>query len=721
MGIVTAHLFWAYVAYSQRSQASFGPYVETPTPVPPVSVAIHATATRPLPVILVTSAGRTGVETYTLTSGGRCLRQGAYPTARVPAQIALADVDADGTDEIISLSADGYHVEVLATAEGRGVSAVYRLEHRAQRFVVADINNDRWKDLLLFGRNMAGIDVLTGSRTGTFTAGPLLFPEASVSDVVAVDLNGDRLTDLVVVQWLSDRLVFTFGLGHSLFTEQVSLDLPAEPGRISFMSVNKRQTLRFLVTLPGMQAVAHVIGDPTGAFALRETIPVPGDPLAVGFALINDDLLPDMVATTTAGMAVALGNSSVTFSAPTIFGAGAESSSWTLGDVDGDGKTDIVMADGRGRRIVVLGNAYQSGLAAWPREYAAGIAPAAVTVTDWTDDGVEDVLVANAGSSTISLFTGTQPGRLQGQRSLAVPGSPGELATAHDVTGRPVAIVAVDPVEEKLVIARRNGVFEQARVLTLATAEAPRLLRAEIDRTSGRLLIAVRNGRSAANRSPLALYEEIAGQQFIERTYRFTLPTTITAMASGDLIGNGKDDLFLGLRERQGKQASVALAPAQLGYDFRRIQSILTLPDTAMTLRLLTVSDADQDGVIDVLMFTGQPGRMLGLAYGGPGGVLAFDSTWIDGVNPADETALVVRDVNGDGWQDIVYLDVIRDAVYALYGMGVRRFADPVLVLPADGAESFALRQAAVSGDVEIVLAHRKRNTITVHQGAFGS
>ena len=66
--------------------------------------------------------------------------------------------------------------------------------------------------------------------------------------------------------------------------------------------------------------------------------------------------------------------------------------SWTLADVDGDRKTDIVIADAHENRIVILGNAQQSGLAAWPAEYATGVRPAAVTVADWTGDGVEDVL-----------------------------------------------------------------------------------------------------------------------------------------------------------------------------------------------------------------------------------------------------------------------------------------------------------------------------------------
>ena len=78
----------------------------------------------------------------------------------------------------------------------------------------------------------------------SFREGPLLFPESSAGDLVALDLNGDRITDLVLVHWLSDRMAVYFGIGQCAFSEQVSLTLPAEPGRISVTAVQKRQVLR---------------------------------------------------------------------------------------------------------------------------------------------------------------------------------------------------------------------------------------------------------------------------------------------------------------------------------------------------------------------------------------------------------------------------------------------------------------------------------------------
>ena len=719
MGVFAAHLFWAYAAYSQRSGVSFGPYVETGTPGVPVAVAVHVSALAPLPTILVAYNGRTGVDEYSLTSGGHCVAVASYATARQPGFLSLADIDADGNEELVILSEDGSHIEIQRPGERQGQRTLFRLDQRAQRLVVADIDNDGRKDILYFGRNMAGVGTLVGGRYGSFKQGPLLFPETSAGDLVAADLNGDRIMDLVLVQWLSDRLAVYFGIGQYQFSEQVTLALPGEPGRIAFMPVQRKQVLRFLVTLPANNAVLHVVGNPAGELVLRDTIPLSGHPGAVSFALVNEDQLPDMVVSTTNGLAVALGTTSTTFGPLTLFGAGAGSPSWTLADVDGDRKTDIVLADERDRRIVILGNAQQTGLAAWPAEYATGVRPAAVTVTDWTGDGVEDILVANNGSASIGLFEGTTPGRLFGQRTLTVPGEPEDVRVVPGEFPRPWTIVTVDPTTEQIGVIRRAERFERSRVLMVPTPPGPRFLMAETDRITGRLVIGIRSGNGTSGKPPLLLYQEISGQQFVERSYRFSLPVTITSMASGSFAGHGKPDVVLAFRERPPRASSVALAPAQANYDFRKIQRLVTLPDSTLSIKLLGSGAVDGDSLPDLLMFTGAPSRRMYVAYGDSGGSVQLDPIVVEGIDPIDEDGMVVRDVNGDGRADVVYMDGARDGVYALFGLGHRRFSEPVLVLPAHGAEHFGLRISPVTGLLDVVLSHPRKHTLTVHAGAF--
>lgn len=65
----------------------------------------------------------------------------------------------------------------------------------------------------------------------------------------------------------------------------------------------------------------------------------------------------------------------------------------------------------------------------------------------------------------------------------------------------------------------------------------------------------------------------------------------------------------------------------------------------------------DGDSLPDLLMFTGAPALRMYVAYGDSGGSVRLDPIGVDGIDPIDEDGIVVRDVNGDGRNDIVYMD----------------------------------------------------------------
>lgn len=719
-GLFTVQLFWAYVAYSQRSLLSFGPYVELSMVSPPSAVSVVVSRSSPLPDILVAYRDRTGLDRCRLSPGGRLVQDGFVLSSIPVAAMTAADLDGDGMQEVVVLSTDGYQAEIIKPETDGRVRSLIRLDHRAQRVLVADITNDGIRDLLFYGRNMAGVETRIGGRDRRFREGPLLFPELSAGDIIAADLNGDRITDLVLLHWLSECLVVHFGIGREMFSEQVTLPLPSEPGRMAFMPVGGRRTLRFVVTLPEQHAVAHIIGTPAGEFALRETIAMPARPLAVAFALVNEDQLPDLVVSTTGGFAVALGASATRLMPVSEFGAGAESVSWVLEDIDADRKPDLVIGDKRSNKLVVLGNARHSSFVAWPREYAAGVQPDALTVGDCTNDGQDDVLVANAGSSSVSVFVNNGGGAFLGQRTIPVPGKPGTIRLVRSEGNGLSTIVSLHPAIEELGITRFSGSIENPRLMRVPTEPRPVLLLAEADPATHYLRILVRNIQNGSGRAPLALFEEIGGGQFLEHTYRSTLPTTITAMTVGDVSGSMKRDLVMALRDRATRQTTISIAPAHAGYDFRQTQPLFSIADTNAVVRYLWNGPLNNDSYTDLLLYFSHPRPMLGYAYGAVAGTLALDSIWTTGLTITKEQALALRDADGDGRTDIVYLDGERDGVYCMYGSHGGRFSEPRLVTRANGVESFALGNFDAASGTSIVLTHPARNTVSIHSGLFG-
>ncbi len=114
------------------------------------------------------------------------------------------------------------------------------------------------------------------------------------------------------------------------------------------------------------------------------------------------------------------------FSAATLR---AGSVPWSVGsgDVTGDGKADLVVADYGAATVSVLAGDGAGGFAA-PVAYGTGADPHGVAVADLNGDGVDDVVVTNWGDATISVLLARGDGTLGPAVTYDVSDQPSQIA-----------------------------------------------------------------------------------------------------------------------------------------------------------------------------------------------------------------------------------------------------------------------------------------------------
>ncbi|MCH7702528.1 MAG: VCBS repeat-containing protein [Planctomycetes bacterium] len=87
------------------------------------------------------------------------------------------------------------------------------------------------------------------------------------------------------------------------------------------------------------------------------------------------------------------------FGAHVLYGAGNGPSSVAIGDLDGDGDADLVVANSSDDNVSVLLNNGDGTFAAHVL-YGVGNGPSSVAIGDLDGDGDADLAVVNAGSAT---------------------------------------------------------------------------------------------------------------------------------------------------------------------------------------------------------------------------------------------------------------------------------------------------------------------------------
>src|SRR5208337_4191608 len=132
-------------------------------------------------------------------------------------------------------------------------------------------------------------------------------------------------------------------------------------------------------------------------------------------------------------VSVLLGNGDGTFQKPVQYATGYGPYALVVGDFNGDGRTDLAVANFDDNDVsVLLGNG--DGTFQDQKTYAAGTGPCALVAGDFNGDGLTDLAVANYLSNDVSVLLGNGDGTFQNQVRYAAGFGPSALV-AGDFTG----------------------------------------------------------------------------------------------------------------------------------------------------------------------------------------------------------------------------------------------------------------------------------------------
>ncbi|MBX2992210.1 MAG: VCBS repeat-containing protein [Bacteroidetes bacterium] len=618
----------------------------------------------------------------------------------------------------VSILEGGNSISIIKKGPGDSAEEVnIPLSHQVQNCIVADLNNDRRNDILLYGKTAAGVVTFLAHEDGTYKAGPVLFPDISISDLRAADINGDGITDLLALNWLSNQLTIFYGIGKLVFTEQVAVQLPAEPYELAVTPVSKDRTFSVAISFQDAQQIRVYSGNSLGDYRATATLPVGGRPAGLEFSYLNNDEIPDLVSSTSKGILVWLGTSATSFSSRTVFGAGRSIVSWQLADVDGDGKVDCVLLDKTTQRLVCMLNTDYSG-SVEATEYAVGMSPMGLVVADFNGNDRVDIAVANSQSSSLSFLFNRGGGRFTGQVVVPISDNPTFLRRASSLVAGQHTVLVSHAKDDKVTVVTVADNARQSKAFSVPTGNMPFVVSANHE--SDELKFLVRSRRANEKAYSLSLFEQISQRQFVERSLRPTLPTTIAAVNITEEQKHGTFRLLFATNDRTTKRTTVWAGTSDNSFEVTTTSPLFSYPDSPATTRFVAGTHLNGDSLEDVLFVLGPPRNELGVWYRMPQSVGRDSIEWIRNVQPAGDDAIIVRDVNGDTLTDLVFVDALRRAVVVCYGTERRGFRVPQAIVPADGVYSIRVASLRDPGVYDLILSNTERGTVSILSNPFG-
>jgi hypothetical protein len=332
---------------------------------------------------------------------------------------------------------------------------------------------------------------------------------------------------------------------------------------------------------------------------------------AVAIGDIDGDGKPDLVTAATSNtLTVALGYGDGRFQpplSPITIPAVTSFSSVKLADLNGDKKLDIIAADPSGNQVWVLLN-QGGGRFGTPTALATGLSPMSIAVADLNGDGNADIITANQNGNSVSILLGNGDGTFQPHQDYTVDSRPLAVAIADfNMDGHPDLVTANSVGNSVTVLLNKgDGTFRPGMDIPITV---PQPLPGDV------LDVAVSSPSGVA-------VGDFNGDGYTDLVTANSGWASVTVM-----LGNG-DGSF-------GVQQTI---------DTLTYQSNPTDPINPDSPNAVVAADLDGDGFVDIA-FTEPKHGSIGLLSGKGDGTFVARVDYVAGESPA---ALVVANLNGD-------------------------------------------------------------------------
>jgi hypothetical protein len=288
----------------------------------------------------------------------------------------------------------------------------------AHLIVVGDVNNDRNPDLALTHHDSFGVEVLLGAGDGRFAPAPSSPFAAHQGTrphnhgLALSDLNSDGNLDITTSNQDDNSVSVLLGDGRGNFTPAAGS--PFAVGRAPYPhaigDVNRDGNFDIVTPNVGSNNVTVLLGGGRGDFRAAANSPhaVASRPYYIAIGDVSGDGNPDLITThdDINLITTLLGDGRGGFAAApgSPFDVGRRAYKLIAADVTGDARMELVIGTEASDSVaVLLGNRRGGYTPAAGSPYRAGRNPR-VAIGDVNGDGKADIVTANSGSGDITVL-----------------------------------------------------------------------------------------------------------------------------------------------------------------------------------------------------------------------------------------------------------------------------------------------------------------------------
>ena len=365
-----------------------------------------------------------------------------FTTGSTPQSVSIGDFNGDGKLDLAVANYNDNTASILLNTTANGATTPtfatkvdFTTGSTPRSVSIGDFNGDGKLDLAVanYNDNTASILLNTtanGATTPTFAPKVDFITGSRPTSVSIGDINGDGKPDLAVANYSSSTVSILLnttanGATTPTFAPKVDFITGSRPTSVSIGDINGDGKPDLAVANYSSSTVSILLnttanGATTPTFAPKVDFITGSRPTSVSIGDINGDGKPDLAVANYSSSTVSIllnttanGATTPTFAPKVDFITGSRPTSVSIGDINGDGKPDLAVANYSSSTVSILLNTTANG-ATTPTfapkvDFITGSRPTSVSIGDINGDGKPDLATANFNDNTASILLNTAP------------------------------------------------------------------------------------------------------------------------------------------------------------------------------------------------------------------------------------------------------------------------------------------------------------------------
>ena len=345
--------------------------------------------------------------------GGLFMPKTDYPSANSPQSVFSADLDNNGTMDLVTANVNSDNVSVLKNnGDGTFQSKVdYGTAADPRAVYSADLDADGDMDLAVatnynyYSYNASYISILLNNGNGTFQTKTDYMAGKYPESIYGSDLDADGDMDLITANSSSNSVSVYLNNGNATFQPKIDFTTGDLPYSAFSADLDDDGDMDLITANLYSNNVSVLLNQGDGTFSPKTDYNAGSNPYAVFSSDLDADGDMDLAVANESSNSVSilLNKGDGTFPVKTDFVAGNRPYSLFSSDLDKDGDMDLAVANYNSDNVSVLLN-NGNGTFMPKTDYPAGNGPQFLVASDLDADGDMDLAVTNSISNNISIL-----------------------------------------------------------------------------------------------------------------------------------------------------------------------------------------------------------------------------------------------------------------------------------------------------------------------------